>query len=167
MKRLTVLRHGHAEAHAEGGDFDRALDARGRAEVARAAAAIMESVGKPDLILVSTAKRTQQSAAIFFEHLGTAGGDGPSMRGERRLYHASRDELLTLVRSTADEITHLLIVGHNPGISDLAVRWSNSLSTTPSFAGFATAGWGSLTFDSRTWSAIAIPRDGRFVVTPV
>ncbi len=165
MKRLTLLRHGHAEAHAEGGDFDRALDARGRAEVARAAAAIMNSVGKPDLILVSTAQRTQQTAAIFCEHAGNAGG--AAMRGERSLYHASCDELLNIVHSIADEITHLLLVGHNPGISELALRWANSLNTAPAFAGFATAGWSSMIFDSHTWSAIAMPLDGQFVSTPI
>jgi len=167
VKRLTLLRHGHAAAHADGGDFERSLDARGRTEAVRAAAAIMESVGKPDLILVSTARRTQQTAAIFCEHVGTAGGNGASMRGERGLYHASCDELLAIVRSTADQITHLLVVGHNPGISELALRWANSLNTTPSFAGFATAGWGSMIFDSLTWSAIALPREGQFFSTPL
>lgn len=184
MKRLTLLRHGNAEARAEGGDFERALDARGRAEAARAAQAMLQACGKPDLILASAAKRTRQTAVIFQAEFATMAvpvtaapalaeaTNGPTsanilIRTERSLYHAAWDQLLASARSAGDEIEHLLIVGHNPGISELALRWSNSLQSPPPFAGFSTAGWCSVTFDEERWADIATPVEGRFVATPL
>lgn len=160
MKRLTLLRHGHAEAQAEGGDFERALDVRGRAEVTRAAAALLQTCGLPDLVLTSTARRTQQTTAIVCEHADLA------VRSERRLYHASREELMKVIQGTTDEITHLLVVGHNPGISELALRWANSLNPSARFMGFSTAGWCTVTFDGDHWATVATPRDGQFAAAP-
>lgn len=156
MKRLTLLRHGHAQAHAEGGDFHRELDVAGRAEVQRSATAILGSFESPSLVLASAAERTRQSAAIVIEHAASLGRHLP-LTLERRLYHASWRELLELVSEVPTSIEHLLLVGHNPGISEVAVNWASRLPGHDGFRGFATAGWCSARFDSPDWSSSLRP----------
>ena len=171
-----MLRHGHAEAQADGGDFERELDGRGRTEVARAARAVLEAVGTPDLALASAARRTQQTAAIFCEQahdpmrgradLERRTPGPPVLRLEPALYHASWREMLGVVQETDKDIGHLLVVGHNPGISELALHWANSLRRDGTFMGFSTAGWCSVVFESESWQTIAMPSDGLFVAAP-
>lgn len=165
MKRLSLLRHGHAQAQAEGGDFERSLDARGRTEALRAAKALLEVGSPPKLVLASAAKRTAQTATIFIEQLRSLATE-PVMRAERSLYQATADDLLSIIMVSSDELDHLLIIGHNPGISELALRWANSLDETSGFRGFATAGWCSVIFDSLSWSALGRPTSGRFAASP-
>jgi len=166
MKRLTLLRHGHAEPHADGGDHERALDARGRAAAARAARAVLDAFGKPDLALASAALRTRQTAEIFCQQASGTPGEpaGPAMplRFEAALYHAPWRDLLATVQGTGDTVGHLLLVGHNPGISELALHWANSLNAGGRFTGFAPAGWCSLEFAAQAWGALPLPVAGHF-----
>lgn len=165
MRRLTLLRHGHAVAQADHDDFERPLDARGRLEAAHAAAKIVSELEAPDLMIASAALRTQQTATIVREHALTA---GISLRlvTERRLYHASSTTLLVVLSELPADVRHLLLVGHNPGISELALRFADALLGPDRFNGFATAGWCSVTFDAPLWSAIDLPLEGRFESTP-
>ena len=68
QRRLTLLRHGHAEVSAPGGDIDRALDEIGRTEVT-AAAATLALFDKPTRLIVSSARRTRETAAILTQAL--------------------------------------------------------------------------------------------------
>ncbi len=158
MKRLTLVRHGHAEARAEGGDFYRALSAQGRSETLRTGAALSARLPAPDSMLASEAERTRETAQLLQEHLKSA----PSFETTKTLYHASSSTLLEVIRSTPKSVQHLLLVGHNPGLSDLALRWARQFETHAEFGGFATAGWCSVTFDTDDWDSISSPRDAVF-----
>ena len=166
MKRVTLLRHGHAAAQAEGGDFFRPLDARGQLEVAAAAAAIGAASGPPDALLVSAALRTRQTAQILIAHFVPAICPVLPAKFERHLYHADWALLQQALRDTAETVRHLLLVGHNPGISDLAARWAQHLPTARGFEGFHTAGWCTADFEISEWSLLGAPRALRFVPAP-
>ena len=71
-----------------------------------------------DLALVSTARR----AAETFDRLSRSWGDAPEAREEPRLYGASLDRLLIILAESDSRIERLLIVGHNPGLQELAAR---------------------------------------------
>lgn len=158
MKRLTLLRHGHAEARAEGGDFHRTLSAQGRLEVQRSATALAVLCTAPELILASAAQRTRDSAAVLQEHLRSHA----AIETTPKLYHASASTLLEVIQETPDGIGHLLLVGHNPGISELALRWAKRFPAHADFGGFSTAGWCSVVFEVDTWTAISSPSDAVF-----
>lgn len=146
MKRLTLLRHGHAEARAEDGDFHRALDARGRDEVARSTTMILESFAPPDVLLVSAAQRTRQTAEVF-RQIAAAAGVTPRVIIEQRLYHASWQETMELAQGVAADVAHLLVIGHNPGLSELAARFAVAQDGPGRFAGLTTGGWYSALLD--------------------
>lgn len=172
MRRITLVRHGHAVAQADGGDFERPLDARGRIEVERTATVIARSVGPPELILASAAVRTRETATILRDAmLGLACRDSsdasaepkqPPIVFERSLYHADWPHLLDVLQAADDRVEHLLLVGHNPGISELALRWSRHLPEHADFAGFGTAGWCSATFAAADISALSVPSAAAF-----
>lgn len=166
MKRVTLLRHGHAAPQAEGGDFFRPLDEFGRAEAARSAAAIAAACGAPDSMLASAAVRTRQTAMIVREHWGAIPESALPLVFERNLYHAEWTSLLQSLQDTAPSVSHLLLVGHNPGISDLALRWSGRFAEHAAFRGFAPAGWCSAVFDISDWTKLGSPVTARFESTP-
>jgi phosphohistidine phosphatase len=115
MRRLILMRHGDAERPAPGlSDVERALTAEGRAEARAVAGALAKAGFAPDVALVSAARRTLQTweaAAPAFP--------GATMQAELGLYAASAGRLLQAVRE-APEAETLMLVGHNPGIHQLA-----------------------------------------------
>ncbi len=121
MDRLILLRHGKAEADAPSGeDVDRALTGRGRQDAALVARALAQAGLVPDLVLVSPALRTLQTweaAAPFF----------PEARVERApvLYAIGASEILALARAEGAGAKAVMIVGHNPGLGELAAWLAN------------------------------------------
>jgi phosphohistidine phosphatase len=115
MDRLILLRHGEAEAGSEtGGDFGRRLTGRGR-EASAAVASALADVGLiPDLALVSAAVRTRETWAAMSGLL-----PGCEVRFEEGLYLAEAPEMQRQVRS-AGAASVVLLVGHNPGLQELA-----------------------------------------------
>ena len=116
MKDLLLLRHAKAHQPAPGqDDRDRALNRRGR-DAAAAMARWMAAAGwRPDLVLCSPAVRTRETATILRATL-PAGRlvDVPD------LYLASPLELRRCIRAADPSASAVMVVGHNPGLSDLA-----------------------------------------------
>jgi len=73
----------------------------------------------PDLILTSTAKRARTTARLLAEEIGY---DQVSIVADDRIYGASASEQLQVIRSTDDARTSLMLIGHNPYITELANR---------------------------------------------
>jgi phosphohistidine phosphatase len=117
MKRLILLRHAKTERTAESGeDFDRALTASGQAEAALISRLLSAAGLIPDRVLVSAAKRAQQTWAAARAAL-------PDAHVEVRddLYDAPSSQLLAAAKAQAQAHT-VMIVAHNPGIQSLAVE---------------------------------------------
>ena len=114
MDRLILLRHGKAEHDAPSGqDFDRALTGRGRRDAVLVARELAEAGHAPDLVLASPAvraKETWEAAAPFFPHA--------QVEWAAMLYHIDPQGILDLAQDQAPKV--VMVVGHNPGLGDLA-----------------------------------------------
>ncbi|MEU3726595.1 histidine phosphatase family protein [Streptomyces sp. NPDC031705] len=115
-RRLVLVRH--AKAVPKGGieDFDRALADRGRADAEAMGHRVGRSPLGVGLVLCSPAKRTRQTWQLMQPSLA----DQPAAVFDDDLYNASADTLLSAVTATDDGIPGVLLVGHNPGIHELA-----------------------------------------------
>ena len=125
MRRLMLLRHAKAVPQGTLADENRPLTERGHSDTAKIAefAASRELV--PDLALVSPAIRTRETWDLFAPRLPAQ----PMLRIEPRLYAASAERILSLVRETPADVRTLLLVGHNPGLEDLARTLTGSGDT--------------------------------------
>jgi phosphohistidine phosphatase len=111
------LRHAKAERPDGLPDQDRSLTDRGHADAAAAGAWLLASGHIPDLVLCSPARRTRQTWHSVAIALGDAGS--PAVRYERELYDGDADTVLHLI-AAAKEGRSILVVGHNPTISQLS-----------------------------------------------
>lgn len=117
MRRLLLLRHAKAERLQPGGrDHDRVLTARGRADAKRLGAYLARHAFVPDRAVVSTSARTHETWAL----LAAAFGKTPPASFEDRIYDASPQTILQGIKETEPETDTLLVIGHNPGLQELA-----------------------------------------------
>jgi phosphohistidine phosphatase len=151
--RLTLIRHANAEwKDASYEDFDRPLNKRGSSEAESIGKILLEHQLMPDLLLVSTARRTQQTAEIVARQLGLP---ARRVKAMEQLYLAREQVILALANATGPKVQHLALIGHNPGISELA----RSLAPEETQVGeLATAAACTLTFPLATsWDQVAAP----------
>jgi phosphohistidine phosphatase len=151
VKRLTLMRHASAQwKDPQTADFDRPLNRRGTGEAQGMSRRLIELKLIPTLLLTSSARRAQQTANIVARELGIP---ARSLRSDESLYLAAAPDILRVIQMTGPRIPHLMIVGHNPGISEVA-----NLLASSSRIQLATAAMCSLTFDTRTWSDVQAGR---------
>ena len=118
MKTLILLRHAKSDwGDPSLADFDRPLNDRGRKVAPRVGEWLREEGFAPDLVLCSAAKRAQETLALVAHAVG---GEVP-VRSEQDLYMADPDRILAIIRSSPDNVERLLVIGHNPGIEQLAI----------------------------------------------
>jgi phosphohistidine phosphatase len=139
-RRLTLLRHGKAEpADAYPEDFERPLTHRGTLEAQEMATRLLHRNLVPDLVLVSPAERAWATAEILAKICEL---DEKQVQCARELYLASPEKTWRLLAHRAASITHILICGHNPGLSQVASRLGPKTQPRElSTAGIATAVW--------------------------
>lgn len=118
MRRLVLFRHAKAERKAASGeDFDRALTERGRRDAHLIGRALAEAGVKRGLALVSASVRTRETWEA-----SELGGKETEVRFERGLFNASANQLRQAVEAVEDAAETVVLVGHNPGLHELAVR---------------------------------------------
>lgn len=144
MDRLILMRHGKAEAGAPGGDdFGRRLADRGVRESAAMARLLAERGFVPDVALVSTARRTRETWAA-----AEPAFPGAEVRFERGLYLADPEAIWST--ASLEDAATVMIVGHNPGIHELALRLLEkgaSPASAQAHQGFPTAAVAVFAFD--------------------
>jgi phosphohistidine phosphatase len=118
LRRLTLIRHGNAEQDSDVRDFERPLSKKGLGEANEMARRFQERGLIPDLILASAAVRTRGTAEIFAKVLGVA---ARLLQADDSLYLADGDHILTTIRAVGPRVSHLMVIGHNPGISAAAI----------------------------------------------
>jgi phosphohistidine phosphatase len=116
LKTLVVLRH--AEAVSQPHDFGRPLSDLGYTQAGAAGRALRPVQPRFDLVLSSPAVRALSTAELVAAELGYA----VRVQLEERLYEALADEYLGIVRALAETLDSVLLVAHNPSLSDLARR---------------------------------------------
>ncbi|MEO5853387.1 MAG: histidine phosphatase family protein [Nocardioides sp.] len=114
-RRLAVMRHAKAEGY-EKADHERELAPRGRVDAEATGQWLAELGMVPDGALVSAAARSRQTWQ------GVAGAAGWTVDAEHSeaLYVAGPESALDLIRETSDDVTILVVVGHNPTMAYVA-----------------------------------------------
>jgi phosphohistidine phosphatase len=116
MKRLLLLRHAKSSWHDPSlADRDRPLAPRGHKAAERIAEHLRSNGPPVDLVLCSSALRTTET----LKHVGRAFGDA-EMVVEDELYGATGEELLDRLRRVPEDVDGVALIGHNPGVQDLA-----------------------------------------------
>jgi phosphohistidine phosphatase len=122
-RTLVLLRHAKAEAPGTLPDIKRPLSERGRADAGAVGTWLADEGLRPGLVICSPAIRTRQTwheLAIAMAGADPHGG-APEVHYEQKLYDGGRTELLDLVHAVSDDITTVLVIGHNPTASDVSV----------------------------------------------
>ena len=167
MRRLMLLRHAKTENDAPTGrDQDRRLDNRGRQDAAEIGGWIGRHPPFPELVLVSHAIRAHQTWEIAWEAMKGLAPE-PQVELTPELYGADPAELLEVIRDASDpDPQRLMLVGHNPGIHELALALAGSGDPAGRNAlahNLPTSGLAVFDFAIDDWSEVAFRR-GRLVL---
>jgi phosphohistidine phosphatase len=121
MNALYLLRHAKAETQGAGDDRERKLAEAGRKGAKAIAAAMAEARIAPELVLCSGAARTRQTLEIVLPALKPS----PQIVYEDELYLADAKHLLARLRHVPKATRSVMLVGHNPGLHELAAMLSD------------------------------------------
>jgi phosphohistidine phosphatase len=144
MRELFLIRHAKSSWDDPTlADFDRPLNKRGREDAPLMGRFLKKSGIKPDLIVSSPAKRAKKTARIVAEELGYDKDDILFVDG---IYEASLQSLIYTVCGFPDEAKRVMLVGHNPGITELA----NALGDV-AIDNVPTAGIVGIALDAEQW----------------
>jgi phosphohistidine phosphatase len=152
MRRVYLLRHAKSSwTDRSLADRDRPLAGRGK-RAAKAVAAHIEAQGiRPDLVLCSPARRSRETLA----RVEAAFGGPVEARFDEALYAASEAELLAHLRALPPEVRSVMIIGHNPGLQDLAVALaSEGAERARMEQKYPTAAIATIDVSADDWSAI-------------
>jgi phosphohistidine phosphatase len=160
MSTLVILRHAEA-IPSRANDHARQLTPRGRADAAAIGAALRTRLTGPVLVLASDAQRTVETAELAFPTDAAV-----EIRTTAALYDASPATLLQAVQGVPGPQHTLVVVGHNPGLSDFAKQLAGTASAGDRArleAGMPTAA-AALYDVAGAWSAVAL-RGARVIAT--
>ena len=117
MRQLLLLRHAKSSWDDPTlSDHARPLNARGRDAAAAMRRAMRELGLVPDVVLVSTARRTMQTLEAL-----EPWDETPIIEPTDALYLATAAQILGLLRQVAETVRSVLLIAHNPGLHDLAI----------------------------------------------
>ncbi|WP_329286648.1 SixA phosphatase family protein [Streptomyces sp. NBC_00691] len=114
--RLLLVRHAKAEPKGRKDDFDRKLSARGRADAAETGHWLERSPYRPELVLCSPARRARKTWRLVEPALT----DRPPTVYDEGIYNAAPNELVATLADRGKGLGVLALVGHNPGLHQLA-----------------------------------------------
>ena len=148
MKRLYLLRHAKSSWDDPTlADDDRPLAPRGRRAAKVMAKHLRRKGIAPELVLCSPSRRTRQTLTRIAPGLGK----NADVQIEPELYAASAAVLLEVLHEVPDEVESVMLIGHNPGIQDLALSLAGAGSESTRVRGkFPTAALATLELDA-TW----------------
>jgi phosphohistidine phosphatase len=150
MDRLILLRHGKAERRsASGEDYDRPLTEQGKADAALVGEALAKEGLVPGLALVSGAQRTVDTWEAIKSSFPKA-----RVQTLKSLYHASPMEILDALEGAT--VGTVMVVGHNPGLHELAVGLLQEGGASSAVVGKVAA-----KFPTSTAVAFVIDENGR------
>jgi phosphohistidine phosphatase len=132
MKTLVLVRHAKSAWDAPGlADHERPLAKRGLRDAPEMGRRLAERGLEPDVIRSSTAVRARTTAELIAEGLGLA---PDRLDLDERLYGASPEDILDVVREFDDAVGTAMVVAHDPGMSDLAFALSGTIEHMPTCA---------------------------------
>jgi len=117
MHRLHLLRHAKSDRGEGLEDHERPLTRRGREAARRVGESLPAALGRIDLVLCSPALRTRETAALVLAGFAAP----PRILYEDALYLAGRVALLRRLRLIDEDAGSVIVIGHNPGLHELAL----------------------------------------------
>ena len=116
LRHIVVIRHAKSSWDDPSlADHDRPLSKRGRNALSRLRDHIEGLELRPDLVMCSSSRRTRETLA----GIRAAFGQGARVESDSSLYGAGAERLVTELRRLDDQVTNVVLIGHNPGVADL------------------------------------------------
>lgn len=148
MNTLHLLRHAKSSAKEEAEDHGRPLSRRGRETARRIGRQLPAALGALDLVLCSSARRTRETLELVLAEFAPR----PRCSIEDELYLASPERLTERLRRLEPRDTRVLLIGHNPGLRELAIALANTAS--PDFRALASG-----KFPTAAYASFHLPED--------
>lgn len=168
MRTLTLLRHAKSDWSDRGQrDFDRSINPRGRRAALTMGTYLRREALGFDQVIASPAVRVRETLAAIEEGLGRSLGAA----FEQKIYMASAAILLDVIAAVPLDTRSLLIIGHNPGLEDLALLlaaaedplrpdiFEKYPTATLAALELPASGWDSITEGSARIARFVRPRD--------
>jgi phosphohistidine phosphatase len=152
MRTLMLLRHAKSSWSDPGlADVDRPLSPRGERAARRIAEYLRRNGIRPSLVLCSPARRTRQTLDAIEPALGTT----CAVELAPELYGASAETLLERLRAVPDSADSVLLIGHNPGLEELALMLAERGAELPRLREkFPTAALATIVVRHDSWEAL-------------
>ena len=129
-RTLILLRHAKSDWSGHEADIARPLAKRGRRQAPEAGRWLATNIDSINLAVVSPASRARSTWDLVSAELDAP----PRTRIDDRIYAASCDELLDVVRDLSDGVETVVLVGHNPGLEDLVPLLTGEWAPMPTSA---------------------------------
>ncbi|WP_431279968.1 SixA phosphatase family protein [Leifsonia poae] len=124
-RTLVLLRHAKSDWSGPEADIERPLAERGVRQAGQAGLWLAEHAAAIGLAVISPANRARQTWELASVRLSTP----PQVLVDDRVYAATAGQLLAVLREIPDDVETLVLVGHNPGMEDLASALAGELVT--------------------------------------
>jgi len=146
VKTLFLVRHAKSSRNEPASqDKDRPLNNRGKRDAPKMGKRLAKREAIPDLILSSPAKRALKTAQLIAKKLDYKLQD---IVVDDRLYATGADELLHLIRKLGAKPKSVMLVGHNPELTELAHHLSSKITHLP------TCAIADFTIEAKSWTTI-------------
>lgn len=145
MKTLILVRHAKSSWKKPLPDHLRPLNKRGQRDAPMMGERLARREIEPDAIITSPATRALVTAEVIAQEIGHPRDE---IRIDERLYGASAFELLEIIQELDDYLDCVMLLGHDPGLTDLANDLGCDIDNVP------TCGVVELEFDTDSWALI-------------
>ncbi|OGG06749.1 MAG: hypothetical protein A3F83_16480 [Candidatus Glassbacteria bacterium RIFCSPLOWO2_12_FULL_58_11] len=147
MKTLYLVRHAKGESRfGQKPDFQRSITERGREDALKVAESLKATEKSPSVIISSPALRARQTANIFAGQLGYR---TKAVRTRKILYDQDGRVILAMLQGLDPALERVMLVGHNPSLSDLAKKFCDEIRDD-----LPTSGAVAIEFEVRDWPSI-------------
>ena len=149
-KSVILFRHGKSDWDAQyDSDHDRPLAKRGIRDAKRMGKFLSKIEEVPELILSSTALRTRETTKLAME----AGNWNVDIKLEKKIYEASLEEIINIIKSQDDKYNFICLVGHEPLFSTIITLINNKRIKFP------TATMARISFSTSDWKRVLLEPD--------
>ena len=157
MKRLIILRHAKSSwDYPELSDYERPLNSRGNKDAEMMSLKLSERLDHIDSAILSSSKRTELTYEYFKNKINFK-----SEFFTDQLYHASSKKIISIIKNTNSDINSLMVLGHNPGLTEIV-----NLLTNHYLYNLPTAGIIIIKFNITSWKKISEKGDLEWIKFP-
>ncbi|MEN5386513.1 histidine phosphatase family protein [Aliarcobacter skirrowii] len=147
MRELILIRHAKSDwSNPLLDDFERPLNKRGEKNAPFMAKILKKEIQKPDLIISSPSFRTKLTLEYFLKEFEYKG----EVIFEKSIYEAPFENLLKVIKNIDNKYKTIFLIGHNPGLNDLANFLLGSFEDN-----IPTSGVLKIDFDTNSWKNIS------------